>query len=167
MVSKRNQRLRRLTLAALLMALSVVLGRFFLIPIPWTHGNLNLCDAGILIASMLLGPAYGTAVGGFGGMFLDLISGYPQYAFFSLVSHGLEGLSAGYFYQKAGERRGYQWLALILGAVIMVVCYFFSDSILYHSWMVGILGIGGNLLQGAIGVLVAMWLVPHLKKHLL
>ena len=35
---KNNQRLRRLTLAALLLALSVVLGRFFIIPIPWTHG---------------------------------------------------------------------------------------------------------------------------------
>ncbi|MFR0771269.1 MAG: ECF transporter S component [Limosilactobacillus pontis] len=42
------------------------MGRFFVIPIPWTHGYINLCDAGILIAALLLGPAYGTAVGGFG-----------------------------------------------------------------------------------------------------
>lgn len=163
---KNNQRLRCLTLAALLLALSVVLGRFFIIPIPWTHGYINLCDAGILIAAMLLGPAYGTAVGGFGGMFLDLLSGYPQYALFSLIAHGLEGFTTGYLSRRAGERRGYQILALIVGVVVMALCYFFSDSFMYHTWMVGLLSIGGNLLQGVIGGALALWLVPHLRKRI-
>ncbi|MEE6634839.1 MULTISPECIES: ECF transporter S component [Limosilactobacillus] len=162
----RNERLRRLTLAALLLALSVVLGRFFVIPIPWTHGYINLCDAGILIAALLLGPAYGTAVGGFGGMFLDLLSGYPQYALFSLIAHGLEGLTTGYLGQRAGSRRGYQCLALACGVVVMAACYFFSDSLMYHTWMVGILSIGGNLLQGVIGGALALWLTPHLRKRM-
>lgn len=48
-------RLRRSIIAAMLLALTLVLGRFFLIPIPWTHGNVNLCDAGVFIAAMLLG----------------------------------------------------------------------------------------------------------------
>ena len=42
-------RLRRSIIAAMLLALTLVLGRFFLIPIPWTHGNVNLCDAGVFI----------------------------------------------------------------------------------------------------------------------
>ncbi len=46
-------RLRRSIIAAMLLALTLVLGRFFLIPIPWTHGNVNLCDAGVFIAAML------------------------------------------------------------------------------------------------------------------
>ena len=163
---KNNQRLRRLTLAALLLALSVVLGRFFVIPIPWTHGYINLCDAGILIAAVLLGPAYGTAVGGFGGMFLDLLSGYPQCALFSVIAHGLEGLTTGYLAWRAGSRRGYQCLALVAGVVVMAACYFFSDSFMYHTWMVGILSIGGNLLQGVIGGALALWLVPHLRKRM-
>ena len=58
-------RLRRSIIAAMLLALTLVLGRFFLIPIPWTHGNVNLCDAGVFIAAMLLGPGAGTIVGGF------------------------------------------------------------------------------------------------------
>ncbi|MCD7120954.1 ECF transporter S component [Limosilactobacillus agrestis] len=44
-------RLRRSIVAAMLLALTLVLGRFFLIPIPWTHGNVNLCDAGVFIAA--------------------------------------------------------------------------------------------------------------------
>ncbi|MCC4466638.1 ECF transporter S component [Limosilactobacillus reuteri] len=55
-------RLRRSIIAAMLLALTLVLGRFFLIPIPWTHGNINLCDAGVFIAAMLLGPGAGTIV---------------------------------------------------------------------------------------------------------
>lgn len=161
-----NRRLRRLTLAALLLALSIVLGRFFVIPIPWTHGYINLCDMGILIAAMLLGPAYGTAVGGFGGMFLDLLSGYPQYAFFSLLAHGLEGLVAGALYRRAGVKRVYQWSAVLAGILVMTACYFFTDSFMYHTWMVGILSIGGNLVQGIIGGALAIWLVPYLKRHI-
>lgn len=165
-MSTTNQRLKRLTLAALLLALSVVLGRFFIIPIPWTHGDINLCDVGILIAAMLLGPVYGTAVGGFGGMFLDLISGYPQYALFSLIAHGLEGFTVGYLYQRTGESTPKKWGATIAGIIVMVTCYFFSDSFMYHTFVIGFLSIGGNLLQGLVGVIIAMWLVPHLQKRL-
>lgn len=93
-------RLRRSIIAAMLLALTLVLGRFFLIPIPWTHGNVNLCDAGVFIAAMLLGPGAGTIVGGFGGMFLDLISGFPQDALFSFAAHGLEGFISGWIYKK-------------------------------------------------------------------
>ncbi len=88
-------RLRRSIIAAMLLALTLVLGRFFLIPIPWTHGNVNLCDAGVFIAAMLLGPGAGTIVGGFGGMFLDLIP--PRCLIF---------LCRSWF------RRIYQWLDL-------------------------------------------------------
>lgn len=162
----KNLRLRRLTTAALLLALAIVLGRFFIIPIPWTHGNINLCDAGILIAAMLLGPAYGTAVGGLGGMFLDLISGYPQYAVFSLIAHGLEGFATGYLYYRAEGHKAKQWGALLCGIVVMTVCYFLSDSFMYHTFVVGFLSIGGNLLQGVIGMVIAMWLVPQLTKRI-
>ena len=66
-MDKSTQQLKKLIFAALLLAITIVFGRIFIIPIPWTHGNVNLCDAGILIAAMLLGPVYGTAVGGLGG----------------------------------------------------------------------------------------------------
>lgn len=164
-MNKSTNNLKRLIFGALLLAITIVFGRIFIIPIPWTHGNVNLCDAGILIAAMLLGPVYGTAVGGLGGLFLDLISGYAQYAPFSLISHGLEGLIAGWLYKKAGNSKAGQWLANILAALVMVVCYFFSDSILY-KWTAGLLGIGTNILQGLVGVIIAMLIVPIIKKRI-
>lgn len=164
-MDKSTQQLKRLIFAALLLAITIVFGRIFIIPIPWTHGNVNLCDAGILIAAMLLGPAYGTAVGGLGGLFLDLISGFTQYAPFSLIAHGLEGLIAGWLYKKAGQQKLAQWTALFVATLVMVICYFFADSMLY-TWAAGFLGIGTNLLQGIVGLIIAMLIVPTLQKRI-
>lgn len=152
-------------MSALLLAVSLVLGRVFIIPIPWTHGNINLCDAGILIAAMLLGPASGAIVGGCGGLLLDLISGYAQYAIFSLIAHGLEGLVTAMLYQR-GQSKLQRWLAPTVGVILMVICYFFADSFMYHSWMIGLIGIGANLLQGLVGVVIAATLTPSLQKQL-
>ncbi|CAH0417741.1 ECF transporter S component [Periweissella ghanensis] len=152
--------LRQLIFGALMMALTVVLGRVFIIPIPWTHGNINLCDACILICALVLGPVPGAIVGGLGGLLLDLISGYSQYMFFSLIAHGLEGFIAGWLFKKYHR----QSLALGVAIIVMVACYFAADSILYTP-VVGALGIPTNLIQGIVGAIVALVVVPQVKKY--
>lgn len=164
-MDKSTKQLKKLIFAALLLAITIVFGRIFIIPIPWTHGNVNLCDAGILITAMLLGPVYGTAVGGLGGLFLDLISGYTQYAPFSFIAHGLEGLIAGWLVKKFGNKKLAQFGALLIAVLVMVICYFFADSILY-TWAAGILGVGTNILQGIVGLVITMLIVPMIKKRI-
>ena len=83
----RTTNIRKITISAMLMALLIIFGRVFLIPIPWTHGNVNLCDAAVLLASLLFGKWYGGTVGGFGALLLDLISGYANFALFSFLAH--------------------------------------------------------------------------------
>lgn len=157
-----NKRLQKTIFAALLLAITVVLGRIFLIPIPMTRGNINLCDAPILLASMLLGPISGLVVGGFGGLLLDLISGYSQYMIFSFISHGLEGFLAGWIIKRSGKKK----IALLVGVVVMVIGYFFADWILSKSIITGFWSIGTNLLQGIVGAIVA-WIVDKpLEKRI-
>lgn len=79
---KKSISLKQLVQIALLIAVNVAVARFFIIPVPMTHGNINLCDAGIFIAALLFGRKAGLIVGGLSGFLLDLISGYPQYMFF-------------------------------------------------------------------------------------
>ena len=43
----------QLTLLAVIVAANVAIARVFLIPIPMTHGNVNLCDTGIFLAAWL------------------------------------------------------------------------------------------------------------------
>lgn len=164
-MNNRKNGLRSFIFAALLLAITVVFGRIFIIPIPWTHGNVNLCDAGIFVAAMLMGPPYGGAVGGFGGLFLDLISGFTQYAPFSFIAHGLEGLITGWLYRKAGNKKSARVVALAVGIIIMVLCYFVADSIMYKI-TAGVLGLGTNLLQGIVGAVVAALVVPSIQKHI-
>lgn len=161
---KRQERIKKLTLAALFLALAVVFGRVFLIPLPWTRGNVNLCDAALLIGALLLGPWYGGAIGGFAGLFLDLISGFAQYAPFSFIAHGLEGLIVGLVARWLPNRWG-RLLGLVLGVVIMVICYLFADSLLY-SWATGVLGIIPNTIQGLVGAVIAVCFEVPLRRRL-
>ena len=160
----KSKNLYHWVLAAILLAITIVFGRFFLLPIPSTHGNIKLSDASIFVAGALLGPLPAGLIGRLGTAFLDLISGYTQYAPFSFVAHGLEGLLAGWLYQRFGKRYLGQWFSLVIGALVMVVGYLFADTLLYN-WTAGILGIGTNLLQGLVGVVVAQLLIPKLKQN--
>lgn len=159
---KKTLTTRRLTFTALLTALTIIFGRFFLIPIPWTHGNVNLCDVAIFIGAMMLGPWAGGFIGGFGAMLLDLISGYAQYAPFSLISHGLEGIVAGLVFKYVRGKWG-RLAGVTAGTIVMVLGYFFSDSILY-SWATGAAGVFPNLIQGIIGAVVAVLIASPLEK---
>lgn len=84
----------KIALVSLLTALSVVLGYFLKIPTP--TGILTLLDAGVFFAAFYFGSREGAVVGGLASFLIDLLSGYPQWMFFSLVNHGLQGFFAGF-----------------------------------------------------------------------
>lgn len=77
-----HEQIKKMVIAAVLIAFTVVISRVFIIPVPMTHGYINLCDAGIFIAAFLLGPKLGGLVGGATGFLLDLLAGYGQYMIF-------------------------------------------------------------------------------------
>ncbi len=155
----------KVVLTAMFIAVTVAISRFFIIPVPMTHGNINLCDAGIFISAILLGPKVGGVVGGASGFLLDLISGYGQYMWFSLIVHGAEGLIVGLIAGKNANRKWTKLIAVSVGIAIMVVGYFVADSVLYNLYA-GYIGIGTNLIQGLVGALIAYLVTPKLKKRI-
>lgn len=158
--STQHETLRRLTLTAMLIAVIVVISRLFIIPVPMTHGNINLCDAGVLIAAMLLGLREGASVGAISGFLLDLLSGYGQYMFFSFIVHGLEGLIAGLMLSKVSKNAS-KIISLVLAVIIMTIGYFLADSLLY-SVSIGLIGVATNLIQGLVGVVIAYVVGPKI-----
>ena len=147
---------------ALLIALNVTIARIFLIPVPMTRGNINLCDAGIIIAALLYGRKQGAIVGALSGLLLDLISGYAQDTFFSLIVHGLEGFIAGWLSEK--HTRQARFVGMGIGVIVMVAGYLLADSILYH-FSTGILGVPMNLIQGIVGSAVAYPIFLSIRKY--
>lgn len=133
-----------LTLMAVLTALSVVLA---FIPVPTPTGYLTLLDVSIYFTAYYLGSKYGAVVGGLSGFLIDLLLGYPQYMFHSLIAHGAQGYFAGW----TGKKR---ILGLILASILMVGWYFLATFLLGYGLGGALAGIPGNLLQNLFGMLV-------------
>ncbi|MFC6254200.1 ECF transporter S component [Secundilactobacillus hailunensis] len=163
MESKRHISTREVVYLAMLIAVTVVISRFFLIPVPMTHGNINLCDAGIFIAALLLGRTQGAVVGAFSGLLLDLISGFTQYMFFSFIVHGLEGFIAGWI--GSNKKKSTKIIAMIVGTIVMVAGYWATDTLLY-GFKVGLIGVPTNFIQGIVGGIVAYVVYVPLESRL-
>ena len=133
-----------LTLMDVLTALSVVLA---FIHVPTPTGYLTLLDVGIYFTAYYLGSKYGAVVGGLSGFLIDLLLGYPQYMFHSLIAHGAQGYFAGWTWKK-------RILGLILASILMVGWYFLATFLLGYGLGGALAGIPGNLLQNLFGMLV-------------
>ena len=152
---------RWLAIIAVIIAFNVALSYVVKIPVPATNGFVNLVEAGIFVAAMLGGAKSGMIVGGLSGLLLDLFAGYPQWMFFSLIIHGLEGLVVGYFgFQKQLLS---QVVGLVVGSNIMVIGYMLAGTLLYN-WTAGVAAIIGNVAQAVMGLIVALILMPIFKR---
>lgn len=148
----RQTKTKDLTLLAILTAVTIVLGFFFKLPTP--TGVTTLLDVGIFFTAFYLGKREGAIVGGLSAFLFDLIAGYPQWMFISLIAHGAQGFLAGF----EGKKRP---LGLLLATVIMVGTYFLASSVMngvgaaaaevLTNTMQNIVGIvGGSLLSLAV-----------------
>lgn len=135
---------KELTLLSILTALTIILGKFVSIGTP--TGFLTLLDAGIYFTAFYLGAKQGMIVGGLSGFLIDMISGYPNWMFFSLLAHG----SQGYFAGLEGKKRP---LGLALASVIMVGIYFLI-AIPMYGFGAALGGIMGNIGQNFLGMIV-------------
>jgi len=133
--------IRRITLTALMAALIFVLTTVPRIPVPATGGYVHLGDAGIAFAAVAFGPWVAMAAGGLGTALADLL-GFPQWAIFSLLVHGLQGLAMGRILH-----RGLSWARALIAAVVSIAI------------VVGGYFLAGVILQGA--ALAALEIVPN------
>ena len=147
---------KKLTRLAMLTALTTALSLLFVLPVPQTKGVVTLCEAGIYTTALLLGGPSGAILGSLSGGMIDFLSGYPEWALFSILIHGCQGYITGRF-------RHYPLLALCLGSVTMILGYAAATTIMF-GFGAGIASILSNSLQNVFGILVAFPLVNYLKR---
>ena len=145
---------QKLTILAILTALTIVLG--MVVKIPTLTGFLTLLDAGIFFTAFYFGKKEGAIVGGLSGFLIDLIAGYPQWMLISLFAHGAQGYFAGF----TGKWR---YLGLALSSVIMVGTYFVASIVLYNLGD-ALAGVTGNIFQNFVGMAVGYILAQAVKK---
>ncbi|WP_159721701.1 ECF transporter S component [Enterococcus sp. CSURQ0835] len=146
----------------MMVALTVTLSLMFIIPVPATKGFVTLCEVGIYSSALLFGPAGGLFVGALSGGLIDLISGYPEWALFSIVIHGVQGLILGWCFQKFGPKRG-MLLGFPVASLFMIAGYAFATTFLF-GWPAGIASIPGNIIQNIFGIGVTVPLYHSLHK---
>ena len=152
----RNHQVKKLVILAFITALSVVLGNFLKIPTP--TGFLTLLDAGIYFTAFYFGHKEAAIVGGLSGFLIDMIAGYPQWMFFSLLFHGAQGYFAGF----KGKAR---YIGLLLGTVIMVGGYALASALfLGNTWVAAIEEVPHNLVQNFVGMALGYALYHFLPK---
>lgn len=159
--------IRELTTMAMLVALNVVLS--YIVKIPTPTGFVSLVEVGIFLAAWQGGPRAGALVGVMTGVLLDVISGYPQWVFFSGLIHGAEGWCLGHARPGLRSRLAYSCLA----GCVMVGGYWLAGTFLlwlagpHLSWPVALttaaFEIPLNSGQVIVGGLVAALIQPFLK----
>ena len=149
----RNKKTQEIVLLSILTALTLVLAHFHL---PTPNGFTSLLDVGIYFTAFYLGKKEGAIVGGLSGLLIDLLLGYPQWAFFSLLFHGGQGYFAGW----TGKKR---LLGMVLASLVMVGGYFLASSLMYN--LASALGdILGNVVQNTVGLVLGYLLAQLVEK---
>jgi uncharacterized membrane protein len=161
MMTDRSINIRKITLIALMAAMVFVLTVVPRIPIPATGGYIHLGDAGITFAACAFGPGVAMAAGGLGTALADLM-GYPQWAVFSLIVHGLQGFVVGLVLRRKLTVVN-SILSAVFSILIVVGGYFISGAIL-ESPAVAVVEILPNTLQAFSGSLVGIPLFLAVRR---
>jgi len=119
---------RLVAVTAVMTAIVFVLTRMVQVPTP-AKGYIHLGDAGIFFSAFAFGPWIGAAAGGLGTGLADVTSGYPQWAIFSFLIHGLQGWIVGWTSTKWPGVWGLI-LPTLLGGVIVIVGYLLAGMLL-------------------------------------
>jgi len=160
---KSGSSLKLLTITAMLTAMNIVLSSFG-IPVPGGHLYLN--DIVICTAAILLDPLHAFVVGGIGAFLGDFFF-YPAPMFVSLVTHGLQAVVISLLAHDAATKKiagkGRAILAVIVGAVIMVVGYSLGRAFIYSTPAYALLKLPYQILQAAIGAVLSVILCYRFK----
>lgn len=160
----KNISVKKLAMASLLMALTIIATIVITIPVPATNGYIHLGDVMVLVSTTTLGPVLGGLAGGIGSAMSDLIKGYPHWIAFTLVIKTIEGMAFGYITSKGGLDKKISprlIIGLVVSIIIMVVGYYFASVIMTGNFLSPLSSVPANILQGIAGGI--LYLLFHSK----
>lgn len=172
-----NTKTKKLVIGALLAAFTTIATMIIKFPTP-TFGYIHLGDSLVLLCGIILGPIGGALSAGIGSMFADIFSGYMSYAPATLIIKALTAMIAGFIFHKSHLTHTKKViLASIPSELFMVLGYFTYEvflaiaasqsatlSSLTSAMAASIIGIPFNIVQGVVGTIIALALLPILLK---
>lgn len=153
---------------ALMAAIVYVATAVIHVPSAFGQGVLHLGDSAVFIAAILLGKKKGATAAAIGMCLFDLLSGYGAWAPFTFVIKGAMGYIAAmiaYRGECEGKKFFNNFFAFLIAGIVMIIGYFFAGWILY-DFPNAVGSIFNNVLQVALGMLIALPLSELLKKRI-
>lgn len=146
---------RNICLTGIFMAINIVLSSsIFSIPVPGGHFYAN--DIIICLSGLLLSPVYAFCVGGIGSFLGDLFF-YPTPMFVTLVTRSIQvvviSLISHYTFKKKPILAAI--IALLTGAVIMVLGYTIGRAYIYSTVEYAIIKLPYQIIQALIGCIIS------------
>ncbi|MEG0383733.1 MAG: ECF transporter S component [Solibacillus sp.] len=158
-----------LIVTSLLISL-VFVATFFInirLPIAANGGLVHLGTGMLFIAAIMFGPKKGAIAGAVGMALFDLFSGWTLWAPFTLVARGVQGYIVGKI-AWSGGRKGkspiFNVIAIISSVPFMLLGYYVCELVIFKNWVMPLASIPGNLVQNAVGMLIAIPVCLALKK---
>lgn len=152
---------RELAISGVFAAAVCVATMVISIPVPATSGYINVGDSMIFISALLFGARIGGIAGGIGSALADILLGFGNYAPFTLIIKGVEGVVVGHLSRK----NSLIWYmgAVVAGGAIMITGYFIVQAVLLG--IPNALGeLPGNFFQAASGFIIAVPVASAVKK---
>ena len=112
---------KKIVMTALFAALACVATMSIRIPTPGTSGYIHPGDAIVILAGIILGPAYGFLAAGIGSCLADLLGGYFVYVPITFAIKGLVALFAALAYKKIAKDSKTAWAGVFAGGIIDMV----------------------------------------------
>jgi uncharacterized membrane protein len=153
----------RIATLAVLIAVSAVFTYMIRIPVAPTRGYINFGDVAVFFTAITFGPVTALISGGLGTALADIISGYAQWAPFSFLAHGLQGLVVALVVRQARFHFVPLALGFLAGTVVMGGIYFLTGGFMV-GFPAAATEIPGNILQNVAGVLIGAPLAMAVQK---
>lgn len=154
----RDEKIRKIVIAALLAALTCVATMIIKIPTP-TDGYINLGDVLVLYSAYILGPVWGALAAGIGSAMADVISGYMTYAPATLIIKAAVAVAAALLARaipmgfKAKSVKFF--ICGIISELIMVFGYLLFEALFLGQGAAAIVGVPMNIIQAGAGVILS------------
>lgn len=152
----------RLTYAALFAAI-IMLATFFISIPNGVGGYIHPGDSVIYTCAWFMGGPIAAAAAAVGSALADLLAGYPQFALATFIIKGIMGLVVGVAMKKMPNKIAYRTLAMLFGAIIMMVGYF-AVVVLLYGLVAAYTELLFNLIQAAVGILLGTVLIEAFRK---
>ncbi|PSL40057.1 putative membrane protein [Planomicrobium soli] len=137
------------------------------LPITANGGLVHLGTAMLFVISIVFGPKKGMIAGAIGMGLFDLVSGWTLWAPITFLARGLQGYLVGKIAWSNGRNGNsirFNILAALVSVPFMLAIYYVGEAIIFGNFIVPAASIPGNLVQNAVGLIVAIPVAIALKK---